>query len=95
MSNGSTLPLTFSFETANRLSTFNIKPEKILKIIQILDQNKADGHDHIPASMVKMCGSSIIQPLQMLFNNSVKQGVFHNIWKMANVLPVHKKTVNV
>ena len=41
--------------------------------------------------MIKICGSSIFKPLQLLFNNCVKQGVFPNIWKMANVLPVHKR----
>ena len=39
----------------------------------------------------EMCGSSIIKPLQLLFNNCVKQGVYPNIWKLANVLPVQKK----
>ena len=39
----------------------------------------------------EMCGSSIIKPLQLLFNNCVKQGVYPNIWKLDNVLPVHKK----
>ena len=44
--------------------------------------------------MIKMCGSSIIKPLQSLFNNFVKQGVSLNIWKIANVVSVHKKIVN-
>ena len=93
MSNDSTLPLTFSFET-KRLSNVNIRPEKISKFIQTLDQNKAHGHDDISVRMIKICGSSIIKPLQLLFNNCLKQEVFPNIWKMANVLPVHKKIVN-
>ena len=92
MSIDSTLPLTFSFETTNRLSNVNIRPEKISKIIQTLDQNKAHGHDDISARMIKMCGSSIIKSLQLLFDNYVRQIVFPNIWKMANVLPVHKKS---
>ena len=92
MSIDSTLPLTISFETTNRLSNVNIRPEKISKIIQTLDQNKAHGHDDISARMIKMCGSSIIKSLQLLFDNYVRQIVFPNIWKMANVLPVHKKS---
>ena len=54
MSNDSTLPLSFSFETTNWLSNVNIRPEKISKIIQTLDQNKAHGHDDISARMIKM-----------------------------------------
>ena len=83
--------LNFSFETTNRLSNINIRPKKISKIIQTLDQNKAHGHDDISVRMIKMCGSSIIKPLQLLFNNCVELGVFPNIWKMANVLPVQTK----
>ena len=54
MSNDSIFPLTFSFETTNRLSNANIRPEKISKIIQTLDQNKAHGHDDISVRMIKM-----------------------------------------
>ena len=92
MPHDSTLPLTFSFETSNRLSNVNIRPEKISKIIQTLDQN--NGYDDISVKMIKMCGLSIIKPLQFLFNNCLKQGVFPNALKMANILPVHKKIVN-
>ena len=45
MSIDSTLPLTFSFETTDRSS--NIRPEKILKIIETLGHNKAHRHDDI------------------------------------------------
>ena len=52
MSNDSTLPLTFSLETTNRLSNVNIRLEKISKIIQALDQNKAYGYDDISVIMI-------------------------------------------
>ena len=94
MSNDSTLPLTFSFETTNRLSNVNIRPGKISKIIQTLDQNKAHGHDEISVRTIKICGSSVIKPQHLPFNNCVKQGAFPNILEMAHVLPVHKKIVN-
>ena len=87
MSNDSTLPSTFSFEASNWLSAINLKAEKISKIIQTLDQNKAPGHDDIS---VKICRPSIIKPLQLLFNKCAKQGVFANIWKMGKVLSVQK-----
>ena len=52
MSNDSTLPLTFSLETTNRLSNVNVRLEKISKIIQALDQNKAYGYDDISVIMI-------------------------------------------
>ena len=63
---------------------------KVPKIIS--DQNKAHGHYDIWIRMIKTCVLSIIKLLDLLFNNCVKRGVF--IWEMANVFPVHKKTVN-
>ena len=82
MSNDSTLPLTVSFETTNHLSSFNIRKEKVSKIIQTLDHNKAHRPDGIYNTFIEMCGSSIIKELQLLFNNCVKQGDFPDIWKM-------------
>ena len=79
MSNDSTHPSTFSFETTNQLSTVNIRPEKISKIIQTLDQNKAYRYDDISIKMIKICGMSIYKPIQLLFNNCVMQGFFPNI----------------
>ena len=40
MSNDSTLASAFSFKTTNRLSTINLRLEKISTIIQTLDQTK-------------------------------------------------------
>lgn len=79
MSNDSAHSSTFSFETTNQLSTVNIRPEKISKIVQTLDQNKAYRYDDISIKMIKICGMSICKPIQLLFNNCVMQGFFPNI----------------
>ena len=91
ISNRSTHLLILLIERTNRQSAVDIRLDKILRIIQTLDQNKIHGHGGISAGMLKTCGSSIIKPLRLLFNNCVRQEVFHNIWKMINRLPVHKK----
>ena len=41
--------------------------------------------------MLKICDSSIIKPLSIIFNNSLNSGIFPTIWKKANVIPIHKK----
>ena len=53
MSNDSTLLLTFSFEATNLLSTVNIRPEKVSKIIQTLGQTKAHVHGGISVRVIK------------------------------------------
>ena len=41
--------------------------------------------------MVKICSQSLILPLKIIFEHSLKKGKFPKIWKRANVVPVHKK----
>ena len=47
----------------NGLSTAEIRPDKTLKIIKILDENKVHGNDNISVRILKICGSSIITPM--------------------------------
>ena len=35
--------------------------------------------------------SALIYPLKLIFTNSIRTGVFPDIWKLANVVPDHKK----
>ena len=57
-----------------------------------LDINKAHGHDDIKVRMMKTCDDAIVEPLKILFVNSVNQAVFPSWWKKDNAIPVHKKT---
>ena len=41
--------------------------------------------------MIKICNESITVPLKIIFDESLKNGVFPEIWKRANVVPIHKK----
>ena len=89
--NNSILPSIQSFETSNKLSTIDTDWKKILKLIQGLVSNKGHGHDGISIRILRLCGSSVINPLSLLFNNCLRDGVFPNDWKKENVIPVHKK----
>ena len=44
--------------------------------------------------MIKVCSQSLILPLKIIFEHSLKKGKFPEIWKKANVVPVHKKRQN-
>ena len=41
--------------------------------------------------MLKICGSSIYKPLEMIFKQCIETGVFSSEWKKANIVPIHKK----
>ena len=41
--------------------------------------------------MLKICGSSIYKPLEMIFKQYNETGVFPSESKKGNIVPIHKK----
>ena len=67
--NNSSVPANISFETKERLSTFEICSGDIVKIIRSLNPSKVHGHNEISIRMIRICTSSISKPLAILFKN--------------------------
>ena len=88
--NTSKLP-TNSFKRTNNLSTIPFTKDDIAKIIKNLNPNKAHGFDMISFCMIKICGDSILKPLQLIFKSCLEDGKFPIEWKKANVETAHKK----
>ena len=91
LQNNSTLPKSNTYHTENRLNDITFDNEKLLKIIQSLDANKAHGYDGISIRMLKLGSPSIIKPLSIIFQTCLKSGIFPDDWKKGNIVPVHKK----
>ena len=94
LENSSKLP-SLLMNTDKRLNTVSIRKDDITSIIKSLDPAKAHGFDNISIRMFQLCGDSITLPLVQIFKSSLSQGVFPDTWKMANVIPVHKKRQNI
>ena len=60
-------------------------------VLKSLDPNKAAGSDEIPARIMKETATTIAPSLNTLFNRSLEEGYIPSDWKLANVVPVHKK----
>ena len=88
--NASTLPY-FSYRTNSRINSFHATENDILLILKSLDSTKARGCDNLSVRMIKICNESITIPLKIIFDESLKNSVFPEIWKRANVVPLHKK----
>ena len=41
--------------------------------------------------MIKLSDAALVPLLKIIFTNCLKRGIFPQIWKHANVVPVHKK----
>ena len=73
------------------ISAVDFENQDIFKIIRALDINRAHDHDNILTHMIKICDSSIVKQLSMIFCNSLNSGIFPDNWKRSNIVPVHKK----
>ena len=90
VANDSTLPTLL--ETPNEtLSSLEIIASDIGKIVKALKVNKAYGHDEISIRMLKLCESTITEPLYLIFKNYLSSNTFPDVWKKANVISVLKK----
>ena len=92
--NDSELPTSLTFYTNNRLSSVSFSHEDIGKIIQNLNPNKAHSHDNISIRMLKLRGSTIYRPLEIIFKEALSTGLFPSEWKKGNIVPIHKKGDN-
>ena len=91
LQNNSTLPKSNTYHTETRLNDITFDNEKLLKIIQSSDANKAHGYDGILIRMLKLGSPSIIKPLSIIFQNCLKSSTFPDDWKKGNIVPVYKK----
>ena len=41
--------------------------------------------------MLKICGSPIYGPLELIFKEALSTGLFPSNWKKGNIVPIHKK----
>ena len=40
--------------------------------------------------MLKICGSSVYGPLELIFKDALRTGLFPSNWKKGNIVPIHK-----
>lgn len=74
----------------NSMGNIELSQEKILKILKELNIHKGPGYDGIPAIFFLKCAEELCEPLTLLFNRSLKSGVFPSVWKTAHIVPLHK-----
>ena len=56
-----------------------------------INSNKACGPDKIHGKILKNCAVSLAYPLAVMFKVSYNTGSIPREWKMAHIVPIHKK----
>ena len=68
-----------------------VHPGVISKIIKKLKSSKSCGIDNIDSYVIKLAEDELLPPITHLVNLSLKYKIFPNQWKLAKVIPLHKK----
>ena len=73
--------------------TFDIdfNRNRVRKLLSSVNSNKASGLDGIHGKILKNCSESLAYPLSLIFKISYNTGSLPKEWKLANVVPIHKK----
>ena len=82
------IELDFSNDTENNID-FNFR--RVRTLLYKVNANKAGGPDGIHGKVLKNCAGSLAYPLSLLFKTSYNTGQIPDEWKLANVVPVHKR----
>ena len=90
LENTSKLP-PLLMKTDKQLNTISFTDNDTTSIIKSFKPTKAHGADNISIHMIQLCGDSIPPPLTIIFKFSLRNGNCPDTWKMANIIPVHKK----
>ena len=56
-----------------------------------LKRNTSSGYDNLSAFFLVKCADILCMPLATLFNVSIKRGVYPDVLKRNNIIPIHKK----
>ena len=73
------------------LTNINFTSLEVKSVLESLQLGKSSGPDRINNRILKELSSPLSRPLSNLFNHSMSNGIFPNVWKEANVSPLFKK----
>ena len=73
------------------MGELKITTRQVRQVLLKLDTNKSVGPDGIPAIVLKKCAPELAPVLQKLFSLSLATGIFPSVWKLAHIVPTHKR----
>ena len=69
----------------------DIEDEDIHQTIKTRDINNVHRHNEVSIRMLNLSDKSIVKLLSIIFKNYKLKKTFPNLWKKANIVPIHKK----
>ena len=81
----------FSYLTDKRLVSIPFTSDDIIAQIRSLNPAKLKGPDGILSKMLLLADESIVLPLMLIFTNILTTGIYPELWKLVNIIPIQKK----
>ena len=81
----------FNGECSQMLNNITVTSDDVFNTIMKLKDGKAPGNDGFTTEFFKKLASEISEPLAIIYNKSLLEGVVPHEWKQANITPLFKK----
>ena len=81
----------FENRTNSSLEDVQIDTPTIIKLLGMVKETKSQGPDDIHPKFIKETSKELAKPVSIVFRRSLDEGKLPEIWKIANVTPIHKK----
>ena len=75
----------FHYDTDKRINDIPIPNGEILKLVRNVNPIKESGQ------MLLLCDDYVVLPPNIIFHNILDKAIYPDMWKLANVTPIHKK----
>ena len=77
----------------SKLSTIFCNKNEVSHLLRNLNPHKSPGPDLLSPRVLKECAIEIASPFCLFLNRSFLAGEVPCAWKIANIVPVHKKGI--
>lgn len=72
------------------LGSLHLSESDVFKALMNLDQHKRSGPDNVPPLVLVKCALTLFRPLTIIFNMSLREGIFPSMWKVSALTVIHK-----
>ena len=72
------------------IGRIHLSLESIKLYLEKIDTSKGAGPDKIPPIFIQRCADVLSSPLSYIYNRSLSQATFPELWKIAHIIPIFK-----
>ena len=85
------IPQPTNYFKDDALTDIEITEDIVRKKLMELNQNKSAGADNQHPRVLKEIADTIVTPVTIIYNKSLDEGYLPQVWRDANITPIHKK----